>query len=85
MCVLDAQKNRVIAGVPTCADQKGDGTEGPDPPWEITKIKGSLTILVRIPLKSQSYQSSIQFEPSSARHQTPFKWRYAGGSMKARL
>ena len=32
----------------------------PPPPWKITKIKGSLAIQVRILLKSQSYQASIQ-------------------------
>ena len=36
------------------------GDRGSGPPWKITKIVGSLSILVRIPLKSQSYQSSIQ-------------------------
>ena len=38
------------------------------------------------PLKSQSYQAGIQFW-GHYRHasETPFKWRFAGGSMKARL
>ena len=45
----------------TCADPEGGGGTGdPDPPWKITKIKDSLAILVQIPLKSQSYQCSIQ-------------------------
>ena len=48
----------------SCADPEGGGggaTGRLDPtPWKITKIWGSLVILVRIPLKSQSYQARIQ-------------------------
>ena len=36
------------------------GVRTPPPPEELQKLLGSLAILVRIPLKSQSYQSSIQ-------------------------
>ena len=42
-----------------CADPEGEAG-GRDTPWKITNIWGSLAILVWIPLKSQSYQSSIQ-------------------------
>ena len=49
----------------------GQGVRTP-PPWKITKIKVSFAILVRIPLKSQSYQSSIQcwatIGPPAKRH-----------------
>ena len=38
----------------------GTGTRGSDPLWKITKIQFFLAILVLIPLKSQSYQASIQ-------------------------
>ena len=62
------------------ADPEGK-TGGPDHPWKITKISGFLTILVRIPLKSQSYQSSMH-RPAS---ETPFKWRFAGGPLIAPL
>ena len=46
-----------------CADPEGGGGGGGQgvqtPPWKITKRLGSLAILVRISLKSQSYKSSI--------------------------
>ena len=43
-----------------CADPEG-GKGGPDPPPQDNyKKKYRVTILVRIPLKSKSYQSSIQ-------------------------
>ena len=43
------------------ADPEGE-TGGPDPPppGKLQKSRGSLALLVRIPLKSQRYQSSIQ-------------------------
>ena len=60
----------IEAGVNMCGSRGGTG--GPDPTWKITKIKGSLAILVRIPLKSQSYQSSIHcwaiIGPPAKRH-----------------
>ena len=45
-----------------CGSRRGGGDRGSrsPPPWKITTIYGSLAILVRIPLKLQSYQSSIQ-------------------------
>ena len=44
-----------------CGSRRGvTGGPDPPPPWKITTIYGSLAILVRIPLKLQSYQSSIQ-------------------------
>ena len=58
----------------SCADPEvgGDRGSGPPPPWKITKIKGSLAILVQVPLKSQSHQSSIQcwatIVPPAKRH-----------------
>ena len=65
-----AQWPYIEAGVNMCGSRGGTG--GPDPTWKITKIKGSLTILVRIPLKSQSYQSSIHcwaiIGPPAKRH-----------------
>ena len=42
----------------TCADPEG-GTGGPDPPWKFKNI-WFLSNKIRIPWKSQSYQSSIQ-------------------------
>ena len=61
------------------------GGRGPDPPGKFQNIFGSLAILVRIPLKSQSNQSSIQcwaiIGPPLKRL---FKWRFAGGSLMAK-
>ena len=51
--------------------QRGDRGSGPLL-WKIKKIKGSLAILVLIPLKSQSYYSSIHcwaiIGPPAKRH-----------------
>ena len=73
---LDKQnfEQRKIIPIGSCADPEGgSGPPSPPPlPWKITKIYGSLAILVRIPLKSQSYQSSIQcwaiIGPPAKRH-----------------
>ena len=66
----------------------GDRGSGPPPPWKIAKMSGFLAILVQIPLKPQSFQASIQCRAIIARHrhasETPFKWRFAGGSLMAR-
>ena len=64
----------------SCADQEGDRGSGPSPPpWKITKIKGFLAILDRIPWNSQnsqSYQACIPWRtsvgPSTKRR---FCWR----------
>ena len=46
-----------------CADPEGGSGPGPfpRPPWKITKLKGSLSKLIRIPWKLQSYQASIRW------------------------
>ena len=67
------------------ADPEGGGAGGPDPMDNYKNI-GDLSNTGQIPLKSQSYQFSIQFwaiigPPAK----TPFEWRFAGGSMMARL
>ena len=51
--------HKILNGYPF-ADPEGGQGFGPPPPLENYEIKGSLAILARIPLKSQSYQSSIQ-------------------------
>ena len=49
----------------------GGGARSPDPPEKSPKI-GFLSILVRFPLKSQSYQVSIPYVGSLI-SETPFK------------
>ena len=58
------------------------GTGGPDPHPENSPKIGFLSILVRFPLKAESYQASIQCWAIS---ETPFKWCFAGGPMMAHL
>ena len=59
---------------------------GPDPPDKSQKYRVSLAILVRIPCKSTKLPSQHsmlgQHRPAS---ETPFKWRFAGGPMFARI
>ena len=63
----------------------GDRGSGP-PPWKITKNLGFLSNTGPDALKSQSYQASIHcWACLSAHNETPFKWRFAGGPMMARL
>ena len=67
-----------------CADP--EGRQGVRIPLKNHKIYGFLAILVRIPCKTTELKS----QHSVLRHhrpasETPFKWRFAGGSMMARL
>ena len=61
------------------ADPEGDRPH----PWK----KGFLSILVRFPLKSQSYQAMQHSMLGHQRHasETPFKWCFAGGPMMTRI
>ena len=68
----------------SCADLEGD--RGSAPTWKITKLYGSLSILVRITWKitKPPRQHSILGHHQSA-SVTPLKWCFAGGPMLARL
>ena len=63
--------------------QRGRGTGSP---WKITKILAILAILVRIPLKITKLPSQhLMLGHHRHASETPFKWRFAGGPMMARL
>ena len=68
----------------SCADPEG-GTGGPDPP-ENHKNIGFLSNIGPDPLKITKLPSQHttvgHYQPVS---ETPFKWRFAGGPMMARL
>ena len=69
---------------PACADPEGGGDRGSRPPWYITKLQGSLAILVQIPWKFTQLPSQHSmfghYRPAS---ETPFKWCSVGGPMMA--
>ena len=58
----------------------------PPPPGKIAQILSFLAVLVRIPYKITKLQSQHSIL-GQCRHasDTPFKWRFAGGPMMARL
>ena len=58
------------------------GDYPPPQPLKITKLLGDLTIMVRIPRKPSQYSMLGHHRPAS---ETPFKWRFAGGSIMARF
>ena len=69
----------------TCADPEGE-TGGPDPPWKIIKNIGFLSNsgpdslkITKLPIQ---HSMLCHHRPAS---ETPFKWRFAGGSMMACL
>ena len=68
-----SESDEFTENVFSCQPMKGDSSwadpEGQTPltPEKSTKI-GFLSILVGLPLKSQSYQASIHVGPSAARH-----------------
>ena len=70
-------------GLSSCADPEG-GTGGldPPPPEKSQKYRVSKQYWPWSPNKSQSYQASIQFW---ANMRAPFKWRFGGRPMMARL
>ena len=73
--------------VHVCADPEGGGAGGPGtPPMKNHKNIGFLTNICRYPQKITTLPSQY----SMLGHQwhaskTPFKWRFAGGPMMARL
>ena len=67
------------------------GGKGPDPrpplsPLKTSKVKGFLAILVRMSYKvtklASQHSNLGHYRPAN---ETPFKWRFAGGLMVARL
>ena len=67
----------------TSADPEGGGGGGPDHPWKITKISGSLAILVRIPLKSKLRSQLSMLGDHRPARETAFRWRFADGPLMA--
>ena len=64
----------------------GGGDRGSGPPWKSQKNIGFLAILVQIPwkiTKLPSQHSTLSHHQHAS--ETPFKWRFAGGPMMARL
>ena len=74
LCVwLHVVLNRGVQVAGHARVQIGAGPDMPIP-WKIAKLLGSLAILVHNTWKTQIYQASIQ---------SSFKYRFAGGPMKA--
>ena len=74
-----------LSGQMTCADPEGGGTGGPDPPVNYKNIGFlSNTGPDRIKITKLPVQHSmlVHHRPAS---ETPFKWRFAGGPLMARL
>ena len=83
----DSDQQLDITTQAMCGSRRGgQGVRTPPTPRKITKILGSLAILVQIPLKSQKLPSQnsmlCHHRPAS---ETPSKWRLAGGSLMANL
>ena len=77
-----------ITGESAWADPEGGGKGGPDPlpPEKSQKIQGFLAILIPDLLKITKLPSQhLMLGHHRPASETPFKWRFAGGPIMARL